>query len=104
MGAYHNALREEGSRKDLLTALEKSWNENWELKKKTERLENSSRTTRDPYDYLRKLITDAKQLTDENRRLRETLLWYSNPRHFNPRHFSDMGKRARAALAGEEKT
>jgi hypothetical protein len=25
MGAYHNALREEGSRDDLLTALEKEW-------------------------------------------------------------------------------
>ena len=25
MGAYHDALREEGSRSDLLTALEKEW-------------------------------------------------------------------------------
>ena len=27
MGAYHNALREEGTRKDLITALEKAWAE-----------------------------------------------------------------------------
>jgi hypothetical protein len=27
MGAYHNALREEGSRADLIAALEKAWAE-----------------------------------------------------------------------------
>lgn len=32
MGAYENALREEGSREDLLAALEKAWDELEELR------------------------------------------------------------------------
>lgn len=33
MGAYHNALREEGSRHDLMWALERAWAENERLRK-----------------------------------------------------------------------
>lgn len=38
MGAYHNALREEGSRSDLLVALEKSWTEAVEANEEITRL------------------------------------------------------------------
>jgi hypothetical protein len=36
MGAYHNALREEGSRSDLIRALEKAWAEEGRLRKQAE--------------------------------------------------------------------
>jgi len=39
MGAYHNALREEGSRADLLTALEKEWVRIGELERHIESME-----------------------------------------------------------------
>ena len=39
MGAYHNCLREEGSRSELLTALEKAWGETVAAEVEIERLE-----------------------------------------------------------------
>jgi hypothetical protein len=36
MGAYHNALREEGTRDDLMEALEKAWTEIEELRAQRE--------------------------------------------------------------------
>lgn len=60
MGAYHNALREEGSRDDLLWALEKAWADN-------ERLKAAIVPPLGQIDYL-KMVAN---LTAENERLRE---------------------------------
>jgi hypothetical protein len=59
MGAYHNALREEGTREDLLRALEKAWAENERLRKRwahSHRLLNDLWSMTDPED-----IPDATQ-------------------------------------------
>ena len=46
MGAYHNALREEGSKEDLLTALEKEWVRVGELEKQVESMQRDSAVLR----------------------------------------------------------